>query len=157
MERLDEKYFASRADEVAKDLLGRDIICNLPGVGKVRIKLTEVAAYEGTTKKSSDVLNYSAGIVSISTKFGKRLLDIATSEKDRPSCVTLRSGILEDKLVRGPGNLTEALGINKENKDLVEGKYVSSNIIWIEGESVDESKIKKSRGNSPNCLGIYRI
>lgn len=157
MEKLNEKYFGGNVEQVAKGLLGRELVCSLPDVGEVRVQLTEVAAYEGTTKRSSDVLNYSAGVVSISTKFGKRLLDIATGKQNEPSCVTLRSGRLEDKFVKGPGNLTAALGLTKENKDLVEGEYVGGNVIWIEGEAVDESKIKKSRGNSPNCLGIYRI
>ena len=160
MTKLREEFFARGADEVAKDLLGRYLVCKLSNNQKVKLRLKEVAAYEGSTKTTSEGTKYALGLISISTKFGQRLLDIATGKPKQASCVTLRSAELEleDRIeqINGPGNLTKILGITEENKDFYDGDAIYGSRLWIEGNSVDESEIKELKGNSKNCVGIYK-
>jgi 3-methyladenine DNA glycosylase Mpg len=160
MARLNRNRFKRRSDTVAKNLLGSTIVCVSPERGETRMRLTEIGAYEGATKSTSEGASYLPGLVSISTKFGKYLLDISTGRSRQPSCITLRGGEIEigKKLERicGPGKLTEALGITKDNKAYFQCASIYGSKIWIEGDPVDPSQVRKLRGNSSNCLGIYR-
>lgn len=159
--KLEQSYFKAEPEKVAMGLLGRYIICRQPNGAELRARLTEIAAYEGATKTTSKGTLWTGGIVSISTKFGQNLLDIATGKEGESSCVTLRGGEVElegiVKECNGPGLLTKQLGITRENKNYYNGRSICSDQIWIEGDAVDASKIRTLKGNSGNCKGIYKI
>jgi len=161
MGRLTKEFFERTPVQVARDLLGRYVFCQAEGGNVIQARLREVAAYQGATKTTSPGASYAGGIVSISQKFGRYLIDIATGEEDEPSCITLRGGnlILEDKVesASGPGNLAIALGINEDNVDYFQGASIAGRRIWVEGDAVNQSEVRKLKGNSPNCKGIYKF
>ena len=84
-----------------------------------------------------------------------------STKENEAACVTLRGAIneLEDKVeeINGPGNLTKYLGITTENKDEYDGISIYGTKVWIKGKPLYEFKIRKLKGNSPNCKGIYTI
>ena len=162
MNMLPQEFYARKADIVAKELLGRYLCLKSPGsVNVTRARLREIAAYEGTTKTTSEGVLYEPGILSISMKFGKRLLDISTGKENLASCVTLRSADFisgkKEQRVEGPGNLTYELGIRKNTWPYYDGRKIWGNIIWIEGESIPQDIVKRKEGNSENCLGLFRF
>ncbi len=154
------RYFFERSStSVAKDLLGRIIVHERARGGILYAQIHEVAAWEGTTEKSmTEGALYAPGTLSISTKFGKNLLDIATDEMCKPSCITLIAGRVYDKtgervFAQGPGLLCGALDINKS----YHGLPIEISSIWIGGERIDPNTImKRKKTNSlRNCKGYY--
>ncbi|MAG39745.1 hypothetical protein CMI41_02150 [Candidatus Pacearchaeota archaeon] len=158
MARLTREFFARRSDVVAKELLGRTVVTRDSNGTEMRLILTEVAAYEGHTKTTSEGTQYDPGRISISTKCGgHRLIDIATAMQGVSSCVTLRAG--EDpsgESIKGPGNVSKALGITRGNQNFYESASIYGDKMWIEGET-HEGDTRRRKGNSANCLGFYRI
>jgi 3-methyladenine DNA glycosylase Mpg len=127
----------------------------------LRVRLTEVAAYEGATKSTSPGASYAAGIISISTKFGQNMIDIATGFEGKPSCITIRGGelTLDDRVetLGGPGKITKALGITTQTKHGYNGISVDNPRLWLQGDAAVEAMIRVLKGNSDNCVGIYKI
>ncbi len=156
MPKLNQEFYSRASVEVAKGILGRYLVYPMPNEA-LRLQLTEIAAYEGASKKTSIGASYAPGLISISSKFGKLLLDIATGKPLQPSCVTIRGVTLDEKLLDGPSAVTEALGITKHNKALFDAQQIYGDKIWIEGDGVGQSQIRKLNGNSPNCKGIFRL
>ena len=160
-EMLPRVFFARHAEKVAKDLLGRFFVVERPDKNPLYACLYEVAAYEGGAAGSmSKGSLYAPGTLSISTKFGKRLIDIATLEICRPSCVTLISGVVGDgyhkpEFVEGPGKLAAKLGINPD----FDGLPVDIDQVWLAGESAEPEEIKKRsiKKATLNCKGFFYI
>ncbi len=158
-ERLSELFFARDVITVAKDLLGRTLVRERPRGATLYAKICEVAAYEGNTEESmTEGASYAPGTLSISTKYGKRLLDIATDRTGKQSCITLIAGLVGDKrgvreLVQGPGKLTAALEIDKD----LDGLLLRDSPLWIGGQAIEEEEILERRlANTPfNCKGYY--
>lgn len=161
MAKLSRQFYEQKAVDVAKGLLGRFLVCTMPGNKLLYARLTEIAAYEGETDSTSKGVNYAPGLISISTKFGQRILDLATGRENKPSCVTLRDAdVGTGKKVHaadGPGNLTKLLGISKANKDLYDAEKIYGTTMWIEGKPAEASHIRRLKGNTPNCKGIFKI
>ncbi len=157
--RLDESFFATNAKTIAKSLLGKYLIRVFPNGSRVVGRIHEVAAYEGETDSSSDGMLYAPGTLSISTKFAKNLIDIATGDMGRPSCVTLISGLFDwgknKQLVQGPGNLSRALGIDRT----YEGRSIEGRDFWIEIRDLYKGEIleRSLKNASSNCKGIFYI
>jgi|TARA_Y100000310_G_scaffold159352_1_gene158917 DNA-3-methyladenine glycosylase len=157
--RIDTKFFARNSKTVAKDLLGRTLVREIPNTTTLYARIQEVAAYEGSQEDSMSKRVLSApGTLIVSTKYGKRLLDIATSKIGKPSCITLIAATISDKrgkseLVHGPGNLTKILEIDKNYN----GLPIELSPLWISGESIKEEKIlKRNLSNLPkNCKGYF--
>jgi len=149
-------FFEQNADVVAQKLLGRYVFAQEDGRIHVA-RLTEVAGYEGYTKTSSIGMDYAPGTISISTKYGNKLVDIATGESGHPSCVTLRGGMNFDgsEMFIGPSNLSKALGITKDNREHFNRIPVDSTKLWIVGDGVPVKDIYLKEGNSENCFGFY--
>lgn len=161
MARLKRNFFGRGSEVVAKELLGRYWFFESPE-GLLIARLRKIAAYRGATKTTSSGASYEAGLASISIKFGHCLLDVATGRDGEPSCITLMDIDIElgeevVEQIRGPGNLTKRLGINKENRDSYDGKSIYGQTMWIEGDPVNKSEIRRLKGNSPNCVGIYKF
>ncbi len=165
MTTVDRAYFLNRADIVARSLLGTTLVCEIPGNGRSNVRLTEIAAYQGETQTTSSGVLYAHGVVSISTKFGQQLIDIATGRKDEPSCITLRGGeVVRDggrgKRIEGPGRLTCEIGITHDNKDLFEGEVIPGSVFWIDGtpgESLSKVNMRKRSDLASNCLGYFYL
>lgn len=159
IEKITTDFFARSSDAVARELLGRNLVRRLSSGAIVKGKISEVAAYQGNAKRTSEKIKSAPGIISVSTKYGSQLLDIATGDEGEYSCITLRAAEFEwlgkKQLVAGPGRLCKALKISKS----LDGLSVYNNDIWIEGKSIDNSKIvvKKSKKMPSNCLGYYKI
>lgn len=155
--RINREFFSREAKMVALDLLGKVLVVQHPN-DIYYARLCEVAAYEGKTKTTAKTATYYPGTVGVSRKFGKNLLDISTGRLKQPSCVTLVSAIVENgedsRLVEGPGNLTDALGIDYRYDGLL---IDASPQLWIGGETIDADKIKvrKKSGLPANCKGYF--
>jgi len=159
-EALEENFFARHADVVAKDLLGRTLVRERSNAATLYAVINEIAAYEGSQEDSmTEGAVYAPGTFAVSTKHGKRMLDISTYEVCKPSCITLISALIGDQrgvreFVEGPGNLAKVLEIDK---DSFHGLPIRLSPIWIGGQGVDESQIlKRNKSNVPrNCKGYF--
>ena len=155
--RINREFFNRDSKMVAIDLLGRVLVVQHPN-DIYYARLSEIAAYEGKTKTTAETATYYPGTVGVSRKFGKNLLDISTGRINDPSCVTLVSAIVENskeaRIVEGPGNLTDALGIDYRYDGMI---IDCSPQFWIGGEgvNVDEIRIRKKSRMPANCKGYF--
>ena len=133
MERLEYGFYHRPCVEVARDLVGKVLVCN----GK-RLRIWETEAYcgeedtachasRGRTKRT-EVMYMAAGTVYVYLCYGIHwMLNIVTGEEGQPEAVLIRA-CAEAK---GPGKLTKALGITGEyNRSSV----VDSQTLWIEDD-----------------------
>ena len=161
MARVRKDFFARRADYVAQGLLGRTIMVRHVDGKIMKGVLSEIAAYDGSTKRTSEGATYQPGTVSISRKFGHYLIDIATGSDDKKeaSCVTLRAIDVQKKgaaeRIQGPGNVSDYLGLTSRTVQNYEGKPAWSRRFWIEGEPIAKGRVNWKKGNSDNCMGFY--
>lgn len=160
IEKLTESFFARNPDIVAKELLGRYLVRVFENGKVVKGKITEVAAYQGTARKrTSGKIKAAPGIMSVSTKYGKHLLDIATGKEGKYSCITLRSAEFrwnnQIQSINGPGKLCKILKINPS----LDGLSIYGTKLWIEGQPESESEIdiKKLNNLPDNCFGYYQL
>ena len=133
MGRLPYAFYHRPCDEVAKDLVGKIIVC---GGKKLRISETEVYwgeqdtachASKGRTKRT-EVLYADAGTIYVYLCYGIHwLMNIVTGDADDPQAVLVRACVEAP----GPGKLTKALGITGEynRKSILETED-----LWIEDD-----------------------
>lgn len=158
-DKLPMDFFMQNPDEVAKGILGMEIVRILPNGKEVRGRIQEVAAYRGEEESVSDVAYYGPGIIGVSTKFGKRLIDIGTEYEGRSSCVTLISASFQwgrnRQLVQGPGNLAKALKVDRS----YDGTPILCNDLWIDPSTpqVEEIRVRELSNMPENCLGYFYI
>lgn len=130
MERLPYAFFHRPCLEVARDLVGKQLVFQGQAL---RISETEAYcgqqdtachAHKGRTKRT-EVLYADAGTVYVYLCYGVHwLLNIVTGEPEQPEAVLIRACVEAP----GPGRLTKALGITgQQNRDSV----VTSQEIWI--------------------------
>ncbi|MBX4196178.1 DNA-3-methyladenine glycosylase [Candidatus Pacearchaeota archaeon] len=157
--KITRDFFARHADEVAQDLLGRVLVFERSSRRcPVYARIYEVAAYEGKADSMSEGAQYPPGLMSVSNKFGKNLLDIATLGVCKPSCITLVAAHIKDsrgrsEFYQGPGNVGEALDITKEYDSFPIDMFP----LWIGGKPVDRSAVKKRdlTRDIPNYKGNF--
>ena len=116
MARLTQEFFQRECPEVARDLVGKLLVCDDK---KLRISKTEVYygesdtachAHKGRTKRT-EVLYGEAGTIYVYLCYGIHwLLNIVTGEEEQPQAVLIRACVDAD----GPGKLTKRLGITGE-------------------------------------------
>lgn len=114
--RLPKEFFCRPCLEVAKDLVGKVLVC---GEKRLRICQTEsycgeedtaCHAHKGRTKRT-EVMYMEAGTIYVYLCYGMHwMLNIVTGEVDAPEAVLIRACREAD----GPGKLTKALGITGE-------------------------------------------
>ncbi|MEF8725885.1 MAG: DNA-3-methyladenine glycosylase [Candidatus Bipolaricaulota bacterium] len=167
MKRLGRDFFGRDTAEVARDLLGKHLIRKLEG-DFLRGKVVEAEAYygeedppshaSGGKTPRSEVMWGKPGLVYVYLVYGIHLMfNVVTEPRGRPGAVLVRSveplegleRMVDNRdrcetteLTNGPGKLTEAFGINREEKrlDLIESK-----VLWMEdGPNIDSGKIKTS-------------
>lgn len=113
MERLNKEFFHRPCLEVARDLVGKQLVC-----GDKHLRISETEAYwgeddtachahKGRTKRT-EVLYAQPGTIYVYLCYGIHwLLNIVTGEEGDPQAVLIRA--CEE--APGPGKLTKALGI----------------------------------------------
>ncbi len=157
--KLDKNFFATNAEEVAKRLLGMYLVRTFKKGSRIEGQIHEIAAYEGRSKTAYKGVNYAPGVISVSTKYGKNLIDIATGVEGKPSCITLVSVLFdwdtEKQLVQGPGNLSRALRVDRS----FDGLSINGEEFWIEAREAYVGKIRKRHRKDlpPNCKGYFYI
>ena len=159
-EELPESFFARNSESVAKDLLGRTLVRKREGEKNFIASIREIAAWEGDAMASryEGILN-APGTIFIPIQYGKPIFGLATDAIGKPSCVTLISAIVGNKkeggeLIKGPGNLSKALAIDKDSFD---GLPLRLSPLWISGQPVESERIlKRNKSNVPdNCIGYF--
>ena len=115
--RLSYDFFCRPCLEVAKDLVGKVLVC---GDKQLRIAETEAYcgeadtachAHKGRTKRT-EVMYMEAGTVYVYLCYGMHwMLNIVTGEDNAPEAVLIRACVEAN----GPGKLTKALGITGEH------------------------------------------
>lgn len=134
MSRLTYDFFHRPCLEVARELVGKVLVC-----GGQRLRISETEAYcgeqdtachasKGRTKRT-EVFYMDAGTIYVYLCYGIHwMLNIVTGEKEQPEAVLIRSCIDAP----GPGRLTKALGITGAlNRESV----LTSEVLWIEDDS----------------------
>ena len=114
--RLTQEFFYRPCLEVARDLVGKVLVC---GDKKLRISETEAYcteadtachAHKGRTKRT-EVLYAEAGTIYVYLCYGMHwMLNIVTGEENEPEAVLIRAC----RDANGPGKLTKRLGITGE-------------------------------------------
>lgn len=113
MPRLTYEFFHRPCEEVARDLVGKLLICNNKAL---RITETEVYCGEGDTAchaskgrtKRTEVMYMEAGTVYVYLCYGMHwMLNIVTGEAEQPEAVLIRACLDAE----GPGKLTKRLDI----------------------------------------------
>jgi len=160
IEKLTHEFFARNPQTVAKELLGgyaSYLVRVFDSGKKVRGRIVEIASYSGTAgKRTSKGIMAAPGIITVSTKYGNHLMDIATGKEGEYSCITLRAALFEwgdiKSLVDGPGRLCKALQIDTGLNNL----SINNQKLWIEAEK-GKYNIEEIGKNTDNCRGIYRL
>ena len=116
MKRLPYEFYHRPCDQVARDLVGKVIVC-----GDIRLRISETEVYwgendtachasKGRTRRT-EVLYADAGTIYVYLCYGIHwLINIVTGDTDDPQAVLIRA-CLE---APGPGKLTKRLGITGE-------------------------------------------
>ena len=114
--RLTEDFFHRPCLKVARDLVGKVLVC---GDKQLRIAETEAYcgeadtachAHKGRTKRT-EVMYMEAGTIYVYLCYGMHwMLNIVTGEENEPEAVLIRACVDAN----GPGKLTTALGITGE-------------------------------------------
>lgn len=135
MPRLTQEFFQRECPEVARDLVGKVLVCDGK---KLRISETEVYygetdtachAHKGRTKRT-EVLYGEAGTIYVYLCYGIHwLLNIVTGEKEFPQAVLIRAC----REAPGPGKLTKVLGITGE---LNRQHICRQDRLWIEDDGL---------------------
>ncbi len=150
--RLGRDYFSGNPEVVASFLLGRTVVRQFPN-REILAKIKEVAAWQGEDDSSSETIKYDSGLIGISKKYGKNIIDIATGSAKKPSCISLIALVTPKGIVQGPGNVSEYLEVN----DMFNYAPIDHPCLWIGGEEIDGDKIlRREKSNLPrNCKGYF--
>lgn len=147
------------ADGLAKRLLGKYLVREFPSGDERRMLLTELGVHygiAGSTHKKEHMGN-TAGTIWINSRYGHRILNIATGDEEHPGCIVVRGGWLETasgfKDLSGPGAVTRSLQIGNNLTGTVLGETIS-----IEGNQEEgEIEIITPKRAPENLLGYYRL
>ena len=100
--RLDTSFFEDSSANVARKLLGRTLVRELPGGKHIVAQIREVAAWQGAEDSSAKTIRYHPGIIGISQRYGHHLIDIGTGYQGRPSCITIAGIYTPNESIEGP-------------------------------------------------------
>lgn len=143
---LPRSFFARPAPDVARDLLGKELVRRLPDGRLLRTAITETEAYEGFEDQASHahrgktprnaVMFGPPGHIYLYLCYGMHwLLNITTGPENHPAAVLIRGCTL----AAGPGRLTRALHLGKAENLLPLG---TKSGLWLNHRSgVPETEI----------------
>ncbi len=156
LENTLKALFDQDPEEVAMELLGRQLVRTLDNGNQIKGRLKEISAWAPQNKLTKYV-QQEPGILTVSLKFGRYLTDITTT---KGSCITLvsfeytKNGKTEQ--VEGPGNVSETLCIEPQLFD--EYDITNPTSLKLEGQGVERNSILRRNRNVPeNCLGYFYI
>ena len=166
MPQLTKDFFLQKTDQVAKALLGKQLVYHHPA-GDIRTIIVETEAYMGQsdaachsavgkTKRNSVMFgeagcNYLYRIYGIHTCY-----NITTDQPNVAAAVLIRAlypiagiailaenrpGVAKDKLLQGPGNICRAMGWDLSFNGLSVCEKDSLIQIFAEGEPLTDSEI----------------
>jgi DNA-3-methyladenine glycosylase len=150
--RLAYNFYERNVVEVAKDLLGKNLVCgNYQGI------ITETEAYRGSDDEASHAYrglkNRSAimfgppGYLYVYMIYGMYYcLNVVTEEVGQPSAVLIRGLKLPDIHLNGPGKICRYLGITKSNNGI--NLADSNNFYLTEGINIKNVTVTKRIGIS---------
>ena len=130
MERLTYEFYHRPCLEVARDLVGKVLVCN---GNQLRISETEAYCGESDTAchasrgktRRNEVLYADAGTVYVYLCYGMHwMLNLITGDPGDPQGVLIRACVDAP----GPGRLTKKLGITGEMNRL---NAVTSDVLWV--------------------------
>ncbi len=109
---LCEGFFSRAAGVVARDLVGRTVVCNA-GASPVTAVIVEAEAFEdgadgGVIRKG---MLYAPGTIFVMNHRGHLYLNVGTDAAGKASCVMVRSILVGKELVDGPGKVSKRLGV----------------------------------------------
>ena len=150
-------YRRDNVVEVARDLLGKVLCSHIDG-HLTKVTITETEAYAGPEDRAShayagrrtartEPMYHEGGIAYVYLCYGiHHLCNVVTGQQDDPQAVLLRAGeplagldamrarrgkaAAGNKLLAGPGSLSQALGIRTE----LSGVSLLGNQVWIEDQ-----------------------
>ncbi len=135
---LNTTYFARPATELAPDLLGKLLCRRLPSGEVLRRRITETECYFGEEDTAchahkgrtprTDTLYLQGGCAYVYLCYGiHSLLNLVTGREGHPEAVLIR-GV---EGASGPGRVTKALGITREDNRLL---LMPESGIWVEDD-----------------------
>jgi DNA-3-methyladenine glycosylase len=163
--KLRHNFFERPTLKVASDLLGKYLIRNYRGK-KIIGEITETEAYIGENDLASHasrgrtartkIMYGKAGHAYIYLVYGMHyMFNIVTEKKDFPAAILIRALKIDDKLINGPGKLSQFMKIDKNlnNEDLVTSKK-----LWLENHSTPfrVKSIKKTPRIGVDYAGVWR-
>lgn len=152
---LTKKFFQRPTLEVARDLLGKFLVCK--GIGNRALTcsamITEVEAYDGFDDKASHASrgrterNASmfdcGGVFYVYLCYGMyNMLNIVTGDKNYPAAILIRGVVVlpllseegQGVVLDGPGKLTKFLNITRD----FDGKAATKNTgLWFENRGIE--------------------
>lgn len=142
--KLRRKFFERPTLEVASNLLGKYLVRKVgPSAPLIVGQITETEAYIGENDLAchaskgrtprTEIMYGQAGHAYIYLVYGMHyMFNIVTEEKDFPAAVLIRALKINDKLINGPGKLSQFMKIDKElnGEDLIESKK-----LWLANPS----------------------
>lgn len=150
--KLDTSFFQDSAANVARNLIGRTLVRELPGGKHLLATIREVAAWQGAEKTSAQTIRYHPGIIGISNRYGHNLIDIGTGYMGRPSCVTLAGIYTPDEVIEGPGKVSKYLAIDSD----CDSMPINNDVLWIGGQGVNSEQVLQRLKQAPaNCKGYF--
>jgi len=139
MVRLQESFYQRECLEVAKELVGKWLVRQLPSGEMRRLRITETEAYcgeedtachahRGRTNRT-EVMYAKAGTIYVYLCYGIHwMLNLVTGEEGQPQAVLIRAS----DGAPGPGRLTKALAVTGElNRGSILGEE-----LWIEDDGI---------------------
>ncbi len=159
---LDLDFFARPAEDVAVDLLGRELVRQY-GNKVIIAEILATGAYEGGEKVKQRIgMWYAPGTIFLMPFRGHNSLNIATREADVPSVVEIRAARFLDSMyvAETPFKLAKELHLDARSNDtavnlsgLVLGQH-----LYVRGpKSGEEVRVERSVKKAPNCIAYYSI
>lgn len=123
---IPKSFFERSSVIVAKELIGKQIIRNLPDGSKLAMIITETEAYGGEEDLASharfgrternSIMYADAGVWYVYLIYGiHEMLNVVTGTVNKPGAVLIRAGVFNNKkIAKGPGVVTREFGITRE-------------------------------------------
>jgi hypothetical protein len=120
MDKSTKEFFTRNVKTVAKDLIGYKI-----KYGELEAEITKTDPYQGIAKSAHKKENFrqEPGYVWTNNRRGHIMLNINAYDTTL-SCILINGVKINETRIKGPGNVTQALGID----DTITGTYVGDRI-----------------------------
>jgi len=156
MEKLNRNFFKRKAEEVARDLLGKIIVRKIKCKGKEKIlkaKIVETEAYYDEKDPASrackngdlkETMKMEAGRILVYGVHNNWLINFVTGKEGKAEAVLIRAiePLNFQGNTKGPGLLTKALRIGKE---FHKKNICSCEELWLEDDKVNDLEIVEAK------------